>query len=274
MRIAKIVLLLFILAGVSLGAACAAGIVIYGDSRTNHDVHRSVIAAILKEKPMAVFHLGDLVDEGMRQEDWEAFRSVSAELRKSVPFYPVLGNHENNAAQYFEFFNLPNNERWYSVDIGDIHLCILDAYSSLVADSEQYRWLLSDLQQRKPQTRFTIILLHPPLFSVGRHLGGDEQLRSALLPLLERFRVNAVFSGHDHNYQRFVYGGIAFVVSAGGGAPLYAQQGDNPYLKKFAAQYHFCLLVKKGRSLFVRVLDSEGRLIDKFSLNKKRFFLF
>src|SRR5579885_1608972 len=75
--------------------------VVYGDTRTRHDVHRSVIAAILKyAHPDFVMHTGDLVADGNDTSLWPIFFDVERELLRKAAFYPSLGNHERNAKNY------------------------------------------------------------------------------------------------------------------------------------------------------------------------------
>jgi hypothetical protein len=38
---------------------------------------------------------------------------------------------------------------------------------------------------------------HYPVVSMGEH-GDTDELKSYLVPLLEKYRVNAYFNGHDH----------------------------------------------------------------------------
>ena len=44
---------------------------------------------------------------------------------------------------------------------------------------------------------------------------------AALEPLFEKYRLTAGFFGHDHNYQHFLKNGVHYVITGGGGAPLY-----------------------------------------------------
>src|SRR5262249_18284675 len=48
--------------------------VVYGDTRTRHDVHRSVIASVLKNSsPDFIVHTGDLVEDGNDTSLWPIF---------------------------------------------------------------------------------------------------------------------------------------------------------------------------------------------------------
>ena len=53
---------------------------------------------------------GDLVSTGTNHSHWkDDFFSQSEPLFSTVPFYPVLGNHEANANLYFQYMDLPKN---------------------------------------------------------------------------------------------------------------------------------------------------------------------
>ena len=47
-------------------------------------------------------------------------------------------------------------------------------------------------------------------------------VRSDLVPLFEKYDVQMVFSGHDHDYERGTVNGIKYVVTGGGGERLRA----------------------------------------------------
>ena len=65
--------------------------------------------------------------------------------------------------------------------------------------------------------------MHHPPFSISLH-GGSRDLRERWAPLFEKYQVTAVFSGHDHVYERAEHEGIRYFVSGGGGAPLYPRR--------------------------------------------------
>ncbi|MGA3242867.1 MAG: hypothetical protein ABSG03_42035 [Bryobacteraceae bacterium] len=53
----------------------------------------------------------------------------------------------------------------------------------------------------------------------SRHNANKEM--TALIPLFEKYRVTAAFFGHDHNHQHYLKNDIHYVITGGGGAPLY-----------------------------------------------------
>lgn len=244
-------------------------IVIYGDSRTGHEVHRKVMGAIMKIKPKIVFHVGDLVVSNSR---WPIVNEILSELRKSAEFYPALGNHEYMAGEeaYFANFELPNNEQWYSVERMGIHFIVLDSNVSMDKSSEQYRWLESDLKNINAGIKFTIAIFHHPIFNTPMMYRSEDEmgLKSVIAPLFERYGVDAVFTGHNHTYERLLYKNTYYIITGGGGAPLHSLGQRSPYSQKNIKMHHFCVLYLRGDRLYVKVLDSDSNLIDQFKMNK------
>ena len=77
--------------------------------------------------------------------------------------------------------------------------------------------------------------MHHPPFSISLH-GGQRDLRERWTPLFERYGVTAVFSGHDHCYERAERNGVHYFVSGGGGAPLYGRGQRAAAIDKAAAE--------------------------------------
>jgi len=245
----------------------ANNIAVYGDSQSD-SVHRKIVADILKLKPVVVFHTGDLTNDGNNPAFWKIFNSITGELRSKSEFYPALGNHENESPLYFANFTLPNNEHWYSLERQGIHFIILDTGSPLHAGSEQFRWLEDDLKAVSKDVRFKLVFFHKPLFSVSKHGPDELGLKADLLPLFEKYGVSAVFSGHEHGYQRFLYQGIYFIVSGGAGGSLYNKERDSPYLVKYVKAYNFSVLTVKPDGIDVVVYNIKLKPIDKFEIKR------
>lgn len=249
-------------------AFCGETFVIYGDTRTDHESHRAVTSAIASLEPSAVFHLGDLVEDGNNPSDWKIFNDISAPIREKAEFFPVLGNHENDSPLFFENFKLLGAKHWYTVERQNTVFFILDSVSDLKPGSEQYVWLASELK-KYPASFFKLVLLHYPVFNAAAPREKEQELQAVLVPLFEETGVAAVFSGHSHNYQRFLHKGVRYIVSGGGGAPLHRQERSTPELKKFIEKHHFCVLSPREGFIEVKVLDAHLAVIDSFLILKK-----
>jgi hypothetical protein len=245
-------------------------IVIYGDTRTDHVSHQKVVNAIMTIEPAVVFHVGDLVEDGLNPDDWAIFNEIVSELVEVAEFYPALGNHEKNSRLFFDNFDLPNNERWYSVEIDDIHFIVLDSNSDSSEGSEQYEWLEADLQNISDKIKFVMAVFHHPPFSSGPHIEDEKGLRRTIVPLFEEYGVDIVFNGHDHVYERSLYNDVYYIVTGGGGASLYDKVRTTPYSLAFIKAHHFCTLSVSEDQLIVSVFDVDLNLIDQFVISRKK----
>jgi len=64
-----------------------------------------------------------------------------------------------------------------------------------------------------------------------------------------------VINGHDHDYQRHISpAGITYLVTGGGGAPLYSVTPDTPYVKKAKMTHNSCELTVEGKKISVRAI--------------------
>ncbi len=244
------------------------GVVIYGDSRSGHSMHEWLMEGMASIAPEAVFHTGDLVNNGRVADQWITFNNIASQLPSGTPIYPALGNHERESSLYFNNFELPGNERWYSIDdIRGFNFIVLDTESALSVASSQYQWLQSELSSSVSSTDFTIVTFHYPLYGTGYHGRDDKHIAADLLPLFEQYGVDAVFNGHDHDYERSTVNGIRFIVSGGGGAPLRNQAGTSTYSELYVKAYHFCVLYfDENDKLLVDVWSDKVKLIDRFEV--------
>lgn len=137
---------------------------------------------------------------------------------------------------YFEFpengaANSQQKGRYYRIDYGPITLITLDSSDGLpnktASDtnhlmegsrapdfnpaSEQYRWLTEQLADAQQKSRFTFVQFHHTMYGSGPHsipfgepnFSGQSGIAMRVIqPLLFRYGVDAVFSGHDEMLER------------------------------------------------------------------------
>jgi acid phosphatase type 7 len=84
-------------------------------------------------------------------------------------------------------------------------------------------------------------------------------------PLFEKYKVSVVFAGHMHNYQRRIDNGITYIVTGGGGAPLYDLQPGNVPAIASAKTYHAIDITINGSTLSAVVKTPGGQQIDAFT---------
>jgi 3',5'-cyclic AMP phosphodiesterase CpdA len=149
-------------------------------------------------------------------------------------WHPVPGNHEYEsagAAPYFTYFGAaagPAGLGYYSFAAGDWLILMLNSNVPATLGSPQWEFVRAALEGQR--TPCTMAVWHHPLFSSGPN--GNNTFMRDMWALLEASRVEIVFSGHDHLYERFArqtsegasdpVNGIRQITAGTGGAELYS----------------------------------------------------
>jgi len=250
----------------------------YGDTRDGHDVHRRIVAEVLSFQPGLVLQTGDLVHHGSAADEWQIFDDITGDMRRQVPYYPARGNHDVAPEGYYEQRVtqpvLSGNKLYYSFEKGNLHFVAIDTQQAVGPESEQGRWLEADLAQAQAAGRFIVPFFHKAIFSIGPHaVEADVQaLKPILHPLFQRHGVRLVFEGHDHVYYRTVRDGITYVVTGGGGAPLY--DGVHPELGLpqdiFEKTNHFCVADVYTDRVEVTAYRGDRSQLDRFAVAMAR----
>ena len=198
----------------------------YGDDRSDSASHQSVINRMLAEStmPSLALNVGDLTYDGSTPV-FQTFFNIERGLMRRMPMYPSLGNHDiSNTTNWFRFLALPNNERWYTVRYGNSAFHCVDVYSTYTPGSTQYNWLVSELQadSTNPAIQHIFVFLHEPPYTTNAGHASNTTVRQYLCPLFERFHVAIAFQGHNHCYEHSLVNGVHYIISGGGGAPIYS----------------------------------------------------
>jgi hypothetical protein len=257
--------------------------VVFGDTRSDHQAHADVIRAIAAESPAFVIHTGDLVSDGGDEGQWQTFFDIEGELMRSTPVYPVVGNHDKDDGRidiYARLFVVPEgsgSDHYYRFSYGHAEFLILDnqvaGLGRPVDATVQGRWLAAELAawRASPQRTHRFVVVHASMYSADDSRTGEEGLRAWRDEFLAA-GVGGVFSGHDHHYARGAAdNGLAFVVTGGGGAPLYGfregfqtageplevsvwgwlpEPGPNPFTLFWTREVHHYVLVEIRGSRF------------------------
>ena len=221
-----------------------------------------------------VLMLGDNIYEGpATPEDYRLkFEAPYQELlRDGVRFFAALGNHDDPRQVHYAPFNM-DGERYYSFAPPEDPLTRLAtrveffALDSTSLDAVQIQWL--DERLEASSADWKIVFLHHPLYTSGRYRNTSRAHRLALEPALRRGGVNAVFSGHEHIYQRSdLQNGIQYFISGGAGS---LRRGDGvsapDVARSYSLDYHFMLVEIEDDALHFQAIARSGETIDAGTL--------
>ena len=202
--------------------------------------------------PDFIVHLGDIVHPRPVEDAHEAAvqLAVGVYARLEAPIHFVAGNHDIGdkpnayvavppvAEENYGVFERFWGEPYQSFDSGDLHFTLIDTpvlNSGLRRESEQRAWLEADLAKASAAGRRIFMFTHYPPFirEPNENVHYDnlaEPARSWLLDLIAQHQVEAVFSGHVHNFVYNHQGGTEFYVlpSTGFTRPDYSELAAVP----------------------------------------------
>jgi len=170
--------------------------------------------------------LGDNAYSSGKQKQYNKglFQPYVNQIKHLVP-WAVNGNHDGRRWAFYNIFEFPTkgesggipsgSEKFYSIDSGNVHIVMLDSYQgNLDKDAPMATWLNKDLAvTNKP---WIIVAFHHPAYTDGGHDSDNPndsrgfslkqgrlfQVRKNILPILEKYDVDLVLTGHSHDYER------------------------------------------------------------------------
>ncbi|KNA08031.1 hypothetical protein SOVF_166400 [Spinacia oleracea] len=215
-------------------------------------------------KGQAVLFVGDLSyadnypnHDNRRWDSWARF------VERSVAYQPWIwtaGNHEIDFApeigetkpfkpfknRYRTPYRASNSTApfWYSIKRGPAYIIVLSTYSAYGKYTPQYKWLEEELPKvDRSETPWLIVLVHSPWYnSYNYHYMEGESMRVMYEPWFVEHKVDIVFAGHVHAYERSKrISNIGYTIVNGEcrpvedqSAPVYITIGDGGNLEGLA----------------------------------------
>ena len=261
--------------------------VVISDTQSNPEVAGQVAKMAWEQRPNFLLHPGDLVGTGSNDAHWtgEFFPSMQP-LISRVAFFPVLGNHEGNARNYYDYVALPEPEYFYKFQYGNAEFFMIDSNRNVDPESEQYRWLESALSKSISTWKF-VCHHHPPyssdendygnLWKTNKSTRGDLRVRQ-LATLYDTYGVDIVWNGHIHSYERTWpirdnkatdNLGPIYMITGGGGGSLETPGPFKPFFQNNVRRgHHYCMISVNGKRLEFKAFDLKNQLFDTFQVEK------
>lgn len=243
-------------------------------------VIRAMEEDIASGKVDSVFHIGDISYATGFLVEWDYFLHLITPVASRVPYMTAIGNHERDfpdtgslygtpdsggecGVPYETYFPMPSfakDKPWYSIEQGSVHFTVMSTEHNWAPGSEQYNWMKRDLGSvDRKRTPWVIFTGHRPMYSsLGGLLPGvDPVFTFSVESLLLENKVDLVFWGHIHNYERTcaVYKGICKAM------PTKDQNGIDTYNSNtYSAPVHVIV----GMGGFS--LDPFSSIVDRWSL--------
>jgi hypothetical protein len=272
---------------------------IFGDSQSldYKDWAKTAQTAWENNADAAFFvNMGDLVDNGQDEWQWNAWFDGGAKLFSAIPVVPVMGNHETYSLDwkmakpdyYLSLFALPANglaglERFaYSYDYGDVHFIVLNTQLNELQEwypdllEQQQRWLAKDLS--KTQKRWKVVLMHRGIWTHPFN-GPLDDIGQTFVPVFDQYHVDLVFTGHVHSYARTKAlkngnpdpGGTIYISTGRSGDRVWDKSPQKPMDELYYNPLdmpNYLVFEASHDALKVTAFKQNGELIDQTELKK------
>src|SRR5712692_5589400 len=237
--------------------------------RSEDDVGRKLMEYRAKFPFTFVMMNGDNMYGGESPADFERkfAQPYKDLLAAGVKFYASLGNHDDPNERFYKNYNMEGKRYYTFSPKKDIRFFALD---SNYMDKQQLDWVEKELHNSKDAWK--ICFFHHPLYSTGGTHGSAVALREILEPLLIRYGVSVVFTGHEHFYERIKpQKGIQYFIS---GAAGQLRRGDiresELKAKGFDQDNHFMLIEINGDQMYFQAISRTGQSVDSGVVERRK----
>jgi hypothetical protein len=250
-----------------------------GDSRSNPEIFTKIMNESGESDPGLLISMGDLVENGGKYEQWnDYYFSVVHGIAESTPIVSALGDHEGEGddGELFRYFLRDKqtvDKEWFSFDYGSAHFISLDYRHP--DSQEMIAWFIKDITSSTKKWNF--VYMHRPCYNLGGH--GSDWGRSTWPELFSKYKIDIVFAGHSHLYERFYpvkpaddpdAFPVTYITSGGAGAELYEVVKNESVLACSESVNHFVKVQISGDTLKLQSVRMDGSLLDKLLIIKNK----
>jgi Calcineurin-like phosphoesterase len=220
--------------GKNQAAGCPIHFAVIGDRTGGHvaGIYEQIVAEVERLRPDFVVNVGDMIegystDTSLLKNQWEEYMQIISPL--TMPVYMTPGNHDITFDAALGMYERYVGKPYYSFDIKGLHFIVLDNSrweSSATLPKEQLDWLAADLKEHQ-NARYIFVLQHKPFW----YNSTADNRPDTLHTLFRNFGVDAVITGHFHDYFSGRFDGIIYTgLGSSGGEASVGPTG---------LQYHF-----------------------------------
>jgi predicted phosphodiesterase len=232
----------------------------------------SMLGQVSWDENDLMFYNGDVIDYYEDESQIvDGFLDVSVDhFASEIPLVLIRGNHETRgryATRWMEHFPTASGRFYYSFDHGPVHFVILDSGEDKedthpvywgLADFDAYRaeqaeWLRREVNSEAfANAAFRVVLFHIPPFGSGE-AHGTTHVREMWNDILNEAGVDLALNGHTHRYMH-----------------REPTEGENLYPMLVSGTNTLTRVDVLGDSLVVTVTSTEGEVVEKFSIGRRR----
>ena len=233
-----------------------------------------------------MLYAGDIINRSGSDMEWNDWFYAGSYLFSTIPQILTPGNHDYKdgkldihwGMQFAQPQNGPSGLKGtcFFVDYPNLRLISIDSAAGSELEDEngyemtvQKAWLDSVL--RTNAKKWVIVTTHLPFYST-KDTRDNPQLRKNFQPILEKYKVDLVLTGHDHSYGRGrasdtpgVKPSVVYVVSVSG--PKLYPEGTKKWMERRGGNVQlFQKITINQKSLTYQSFKVSGEIFDSFKI--------
>jgi 3',5'-cyclic-AMP phosphodiesterase len=223
---------------------------IVGDrtGEANAAVYKQIWSEIGRLRPAFAITVGDTIqggDDRRAEEEWrEAGR---AWVRFRIPRYFTPGNHDIwSEASRRIYERETGRPPFYSFDFEGAHFTVLDNSPATELSAGQLEFLEQDLKAHRERAP-KFVFFHRPFWLIFLKLGSGE---FPLHRLARKYGVDAIVSGHGHQFVAMERDGVRYVEVGSSGAHMDRGPAHREGFAEGWFYHHVVVDVEGGRARF------------------------
>jgi hypothetical protein len=260
---------------------------------------KKTINNIEERKPELVLALGDLSVDKTADCWFDVMSPLKGKIMVTLGYHDVKDG-KSKMNQYMNSFDL--DKLYYSFDYRHVHFIVMSTLSDFNVTSDQYKFIEEDLKKasENEDIDWIVVTSYGPFYTSPSTHPAKNDVRNIYHPLFDRYGVDLVLNGHNHNYQRtypvtfnpdkeskptvtnaFTTGyngikdGVVYAIIGTAGEGFHPLKGRQPYVAtQFADKFGF-LDVEIGNgnphtNLTASFYDNKGNNVtDYFTIEKE-----
>eukprot|EP00873_Tetraselmis_striata_P045461 jgi/Tetstr1/465725/TSEL_010350.t1 len=187
-------------------------VVVFGDQETGDDPKRVMDQVLDEDKDIDfIWHLGDISYADGKQREWDEHADDMEKGFSRIPVMSIVGNHDEEDGDFDAYLARGDTLEGrggvlveHRQRAGALLLPVLR--DDFKERRDQYKWLEEDLEratdpEQRKRVPWIVGAIHKPDYSSGKH-GENDSIMKELDRIAREYKVNLMFAGHDHNYER------------------------------------------------------------------------
>jgi hypothetical protein len=202
------------------------------------------------KNPEIVIAAGDLSYDKSAECWFEIIQPFKSKMKIA------MGDHEYSDTavgaigiinEYLKPLNL--QKTYYSFDINNVHVVVIDPHIDYGTTSEQYKFIENDLKtaSSNPKVNWIFAVESTPMYTSPSKHQADSTIRDIYHPLFDIYGVDLVITSDNHNYQRTFP--LQYNNKADSSNPIIVDKNQTNYNKNQPGQIYL-IVGTGGRSLY------------------------